>query len=186
MLDAVQTLSLSKGFPATTVDEVCAEANVSKGSFYHHFETKEEIGHAALDRYFDELVETLTAGSYSDSADPMERLAGFLTHAGQACSGPVLVNGCMLGSFALDLAESHPEIRRKLSEQFSFLTTFVATLITEAAEAAGRTLPADRLAQQFLAIIEGSIVLAKAQADPDVLTSGVSLFGDHLELLLTN
>ncbi len=57
-------------------------------------------------------------------------------------------------------------------------------LIVAAADEAERPVPADRLAQQFLAIIEGSIVLAKAQGDTEVLRSGVGLFAHHLALLL--
>ena len=184
LLDAMRTLTLSKGFPATTVDEVCAQADVSKGSFYHHFASKEDIGHAALDSYFDELVMALTAGLVGDDLGPVERLRVFVTHAGEVCSGPLLMNGCMLGSFALDLAESHPELQSKLSDQFSELAALVARLISDAAVATGTDPPAEQLAQQFLAIIEGSIVLAKAHADPAILGSGVALFADYLDLLL--
>ena len=184
LLDAMRTLTLSKGYPATTVDEVCAKAEVSKGSFYHHFATKEDIGQASLDAYFDELVAALTNVPIGDDADAVDRLRGFVRHAGAVCSGPLLTNGCMLGSFALDLSESHPEIRSKLAEQFSALAELVATLITDAATATGIELPAARLAQQFLATIEGSIVLAKAHADPQILTSGVALFAEYIDLLL--
>ncbi|MEL7207989.1 MAG: TetR/AcrR family transcriptional regulator [Actinomycetota bacterium] len=179
----MRTLSLAKGFPATTVDEVCAQAAVSKGSFYHHFATKEEMGAAALDRYFGDLVEALTTGPFTDVVDPVDRLHAFVEHAGVVCSGPLLRNGCLLGSFALDLAESHPEIRSKLASQFDTLAAFVAGLIDDAAGAAGIEVPAAALARQFLAVIEGSIVLAKAFADPGQLTAGVGLFADHLRLL---
>lgn len=180
----MRSLTLSKGFPATTVDEVCAEAEVSKGSFYHHFATKEDIGNAALDEYFGELVAALTSAPAPGDAEAIDRLRAFVEHAGVVCSGPLLTNGCMLGSFALDLAESHPEVRAKLSDQFTALADLVAGLITDAATEAGIQLPATRLAQQFLAIIEGSIVLAKAHADPQILGSGVALFADHIDLLL--
>lgn len=180
----MRSLTLSKGFPATTVDEVCATAEVSKGSFYHHFATKDEIGQASLDAYFDELVTALTNAPIHADADAIERLREFISHAGVVCSGPLLTNGCMLGSFALDLSESHPEIRTKLSDQFTALADLVADLIADAADAAGIELPAQRLGRQFLAIIEGSIVLAKAHADPQILSSGVGLFAEHIDLLL--
>lgn len=184
LIDAMRTLTLEKGYPATTVDEVCAEAQVSKGSFYHHFATKDDIGHAALDAYFDELVAALRDGTYQSAADPITRLRRFLEHAAIVCSGPLLTSGCMLGSFSLDLAESHPEVRAKLADQFEMLAAFVGDLLDDAATAAGVDLPVERLAQQFLAVIEGSIVLAKAHADPTILGSGVALFADHINLLL--
>ena len=184
LIDAMRTLSLTKGFPATTVDEVCTEAQVSKGSFYHHFATKDDLGQAALDGFFDELVLALTTGPFAADEDPVERLRRFVTHAGVVCSGPLLTHGCMLGSFTLDLAESHPDMRDKLSQQFSTLASYVADLIRNAGDDAGVALPAEELAQQFLAVIEGSIVLAKAHADPNIVNSGLALFANHLDLLL--
>lgn len=179
----MQTLSLSKGFPATTVDEICAMADVSKGSFYHHFETKEDLGHAALDQFFAGLVTAFTQGPFSDKTDPVERMHSFIAHASVVCAGPLMRSGCMLGSFALDLAESDTEMRQKLAQQFGAIASFVATLIGDAAEAAIVQVPSAQLAQQFLAIIEGSIVLAKAYEDHTVLSSSVDLFGHHLELI---
>lgn len=184
LLDAMRVLTLEKGFPATTVDEVCEQAQVSKGSFYHHFATKDEMAHAALDSYFDELVTALTNGPHQQSTDPVVRLQDFLGHAAIVCSGPLLTNGCMLGSFALDLSESHPDVRVKLADQFDVLAEFVGGLLTEAAEARGIDLPIEKLSRQFLAVIEGSIVLAKAHGDPSILGSGVDLFTDHVLLLL--
>ena len=186
LIDATQRLTLAKGFPATTVDEVCLEADVSKGSFYHHFASKEDIGHAALDRYFEDLRGALTAGSYTEIADPVARMHAFVQHAGDVCSGPLLRSGCLLGSFALDLAESDPLVQAKLAEQFGGLAGYAAGLIGDAADSIDRTVDADRLGQQLLAVIEGSIVLAKAHADPELLVTGVSLFAEHLQLLFAH
>ncbi len=184
LIDAMKTLSLSKGYAATTVDEVCAEADVSKGSFYHHFETKEDIGFAALDSHFDQLVEALTVGTFNDQPDPVERLRSFIEHTRIVCAGPQMINGCLIGSYALDLAETLPSIQNRLAEQFNQLAHFVAKLISEASQTSGIHLPSKELSQQFLVVIEGSIVLAKAHADKTLLTSGIELFGHHLDLLL--
>jgi TetR/AcrR family transcriptional repressor of nem operon len=184
LLDAVQTLSLKKGFPATTVDDVCTEAGVSKGSFYHHFKSKDDIGLAALDCYFNDLVVAYTTGVFTGVADPVERLRAFFAHAVTVCSGPLLRSGCMLGSFALDLAETHPDVQAKLSVQFKTLSDFVSGLISDAAVALGTSVPADALGQQFMAIVQGSIVLAKAHSNALIPVTGIQLMGNHLDLLL--
>ncbi|MGO4376156.1 TetR/AcrR family transcriptional regulator, partial [Paenibacillus sp. MCAF20] len=51
LLNASLQLMLSKGYYATTVDEICAEASVTKGSFFHYFKNKEDIGKATLDHF---------------------------------------------------------------------------------------------------------------------------------------
>ncbi|MFT7623347.1 MAG: TetR/AcrR family transcriptional repressor of nem operon [Myxococcota bacterium] len=111
LIEAMQTLSLCKGFPATTVDEVCAEAGVSKGSFYHHFDSKDDVGHAALDGFFKGLVGGLTTGPFTPIDDPVQRLHAFVKNAGEVCAGPLLQSGCMLGSLAPNLAESDAPIQ---------------------------------------------------------------------------
>jgi TetR/AcrR family transcriptional repressor of nem operon len=157
LVDAMRRVALAKGFPATTVEEVCEMAGVTKGSFYHHFHGKD---------------------------DPVLRLQAFVAHAGEVSTGPVMVYGCLIGSFALDLAESSPELRPRLSQMFVALRDVVAGLVAAAAAERGRELDAGRLGDQFLAVVEGSIVLAKAHADPSLPGRGLALFGEHLDLLL--
>jgi TetR/AcrR family transcriptional repressor of nem operon len=177
-------LALAKGFPATTVDEICARAGVTKGSFYHHFGAKDDLGLAALQAYFDDLVAAFTGGDWAQAEDPVVRLHQFVAHAADVCVGPVMVNGCLLGSFTLDLAESSPDVRKHLSTMFGALRDMVAGLITDAAAHRRRTVDATGLADHFLAVAEGSILLAKAHADPALPRHSVEHFGAYVDLLL--
>lgn len=179
-------LALSKGFPATTVDEVCKRAGVTKGSFYHHFGGKDDLGTTALQAYFDELKATFGAGAWIDEPDPVRRLRAFIAHAADVSTGPVMIKGCLLGSFALDLAESSPDVRERLSAMFVELRNMVADLIEPAARASGARLDAHALGDQFIAVLEGSIVLAKAHADPSATERGIWWFGQCLDLLLAS
>jgi TetR/AcrR family transcriptional repressor of nem operon len=184
LIDATRRLALSKGFPATTVDEICEMAGVTKGSFYHHFESKDDLGTAALEAYFADVVAAFGGGTWAQVEDPVMRVQAFIANAIEVCTGPVMAYGCLIGSYALDLAESSPELRRRLSEMFAALRDVVAGLIGEAAKHQGRDVDADALGNQFLAVLEGSIVLAKAHADPSVPRRGLALLGEHLDLLL--
>jgi TetR/AcrR family transcriptional repressor of nem operon len=184
LIDATRRLALSKGFPATTVEEICEMAGVTKGSFYHHFESKDDLGTAALEAYFADVVAAFGSGAWARMDDPVLRLQAFFANAIEVCTGPVMSYGCLIGSYALDLAESSPQIRRRLSEMFGALRDVVAGLIRGAAQHRGRELDAGALGDQFLAVLEGSIVLAKAHADPSVPRRGLALLGEHLDLLL--
>lgn len=180
----MRRVALSKGFPATTVDEICHVAGVTKGSFYHHFASKEELGVAALEGYFDDVVAAFTTGAWTEVEDPVLRLQAFVAHAAEVSTGPVMTYGCLIGSFALDLAESSPDIRLRLAEMFTAIRSFVAGVVTDAAAHRGREVNAEGLGDQFLAVVEGSIVLAKAHADPSAPHRGLTLFGQHLDLIL--
>ena len=180
----MRRLALAKGFPAATVDEICETAGVTKGSFYHHFEGKDDLGAAALESYFSDVVGAFTGGVWTEVEDPVDRLQAFMAHAAEVCTGPVMTYGCLIGSFALDLAESSPQLRERLSTMFAALRDFVAGVVAAAAQDRGRAVDAGLYGDQFLAIVEGSIVLAKAHADPDVPRRGLGLLAEHLDLLL--
>ncbi len=180
----MRRVALSKGFPATTVEEICELAGVTKGSFYHHFQGKDDLGVAALEAYFADVVAAFGDGEWSHVEDPVARLQAFMAHAAAICTGPVMISGCLIGSFSLDMAESSPDLRARLSTMFAALRDVVAGLVTDAAESRGRVLDAGLFGDQFLAVLEGSIVLAKAHADPGVPRRGLQLLAQHLDLLL--
>lgn len=182
----MRRIALSKGFPAATVDEVCEMAGVTKGSFYHHFASKDELGLAAVESYFDDVVATFGSGDWTGVDDPVARLRAFIAHAADVCIGPVMVYGCLIGSMTLDMAESAPELRERLSQMFAALRDVVAGLVAGAAVATDRAAEVDpaQFGDQFLAILEGSIILAKAHGDTMVPRRGLVLLGDHLDLLL--
>lgn len=186
LLDAAQSLILSKGFPATRVDEVCAAAKVTKGSFYHHFKSKDDLAAALIDHYFDHLTQTLCTGAWQDRSDPVERLLGFLDHAIKVLRGPLLRNGCLLGSFALDLSETHPDIRIEIENRFDQLAGVLEPTVRAALKQQGVTgfVSAGALARQFVSVLQGSIVLAKAYDDHAKLTEGMRCYSALLRSVL--
>lgn len=183
LIAAMRCLVLSKGFPATTVDEVCDRAGVTKGSFYHHFQSKEDLCVAALNAYHSDVVAAFSGGGWAGIEDPWLRLREFLRQCADVLTGPVMVDGCMLGTLSLDLAESSPAIRELLSGMFDELRDLAGGLITQAADHRGVEIDADRLGDHFLALIEGSIILAKARDDQAVRRHSMELFSEHLALL---
>jgi TetR/AcrR family transcriptional repressor of nem operon len=180
----MRRVALAKGFPAATVDEICELAGVTKGSFYHHFKGKDDLGLAALEAYFDDVAAAFGGGDWAQEPEPVPRLRAFMAHAAEVPAGPVLVYGCLIGSMTLDMAESSPELRQRLSAMFGDLRDMVAGLVADAALDRGREIDAAAFGDQFLAVVEGTIVLAKAHRDPDAPRRGLVLLGEHLDLLL--
>ncbi len=177
---------LSKGFSATRVDEVCAAAGVTKGSFYHHFESKDELALVLVDRYFTGLTRKLSGGNWSSVVDPTERLLAFLDHAKKVTKGPLLRRGCLLGSFALDLAETHPQVREAIEERFRQLIGVLEPVIDRAMKASRvrSEVKSNNLAQQFVSVLQGSIVLAKAYGDHKQVVEAVRCYDSMLRAVL--
>ncbi len=183
ILVAAQALILSKGFPATTIDEVCEAAEVTKGGFYYHFKSKDELALALVEHYFDGLTQALGGGEHTKLRDPVERVFAFVDHALDVVHGPVLRDGCVLGVLTLDLSTTHPEVRRAIAERFAALTAVLeGDLAAAVAEGRGRAgLDVKALARQFFAVLEGSVVLSKAYDEPELMAEGLRHYRMFLE-----
>ena len=176
LVRTAERLMLRDGYSATRVDEVIRKAGLSKGSFYHFFESKEALGLAALEHYYADRVGRLAAGTYATETDPLRRAQGFLKHASRVAED--LWNaGCLLASLAADAAGSNRAISNALKKRTSDLRALLVDLLGPFATPA---LNATDLADQFLVCIEGSIVLARIYDDPTYLRRGLEQFRNCL------
>ena len=164
-----------KGFPATTVDEICTAAKVSKGSFYHFFKSKEELGLVMLENFWDRSQTVLGGGDYHQETDPNQRLRKFFDYIEQS-SSYLWSDGCLLGNFSMELAETSPIIRKRVSEIFTEFTDLLTPLFASANLACRNEIAPDDLVRQFLAVIEGSILFAKAHKDIRFIPEGIRNF----------
>src|SRR3954452_17892940 len=78
LLDAALSLIRAKGYSATSVDDLCAAAGVTKGAFFHHFKSKEVLAVAAADHWSEKTGAFFAAAPYHQHKDPLERVLGYL------------------------------------------------------------------------------------------------------------
>jgi len=182
IVDAAYRLLVTKGYPATTVDDICRDAGVSKGSFYHFFESKEEIAIAAVDWYFESAQLTLNNGPWTEVRDPVDRALAFIDHA-IASGRKVWGNGCLLGTMAIEAMDASPDlhkaVRRRMTEIAKGLETVLAPI---SALAGGSPTPAE-LARVYVSIVEGAIVLSKSENSFKPIPEGLRTFRRFLEAL---
>ncbi|HSG06596.1 MAG TPA: TetR/AcrR family transcriptional regulator [Nitrospiria bacterium] len=184
LIRAALQLMLSRGYAGTTVDEICEAAGVSKGSFYHSFKTKEDIGLAALESFHRDAFARSGTGKFNEIQDPIQRAFGFMDHL-ETVAKDIWGDGCLLGNFAMDLADTHPLIREKVSALLKKSTRNIAGFFEPIAK-----LPrnkkgpsAEELAEHFVSVVEGAIILGKAHNDWKQIPGGIRKFRHYLELL---
>jgi TetR/AcrR family transcriptional repressor of nem operon len=98
LLDAAMHIIRSKGYSATTVDDICHHAGVTKGSFFHHFKSKEELALAAA-QHFSDMADSLFASApYRHAQDPLERVLGYVDFRASILNGELYEYTCLLGS----------------------------------------------------------------------------------------
>ena len=177
LVRAAEELMLRDGYSATRVDDVIRKAGLSKGSFYHFFDSKESLGLAAIDRYYADRVARLGKGGHAGETEPRRRADRFVNHA---CSiaADLWKDGCLLASFAADAARSSPAIAEMLGKR---VDEFRALLASELAPFATADVGAADLAEQFVICLEGAIVLARIYDDPTYLRDGLAQFRRRLE-----
>lgn len=172
LIRTAEKLMLRDGYSATRVDDVIRKAGLSKGSFYHFFDSKEALGLAALEYYYADRVGRLAAGAYAAETDPLRRAHGFLDHAAQVAPD-VWRQGCLLANFAAEAAGSSRVVSNALRKRTSELRAIVADLLSPLATPEAS---ATDLADQFLVCVEGAIVLSRIFGDPGYLQRSLEQF----------
>ena len=190
LIKAANRLVLKKGLSATRVDEVCAEAGVTKGSFYHHFESKEEMASALLEDFFDRLAGALSEGGWTEIADARDRLLALLERAVEVAEGPLLKKGCIMGVLTVDIASINATVRKDLGNKFTAVVDLVSPVVEAALKDSGMKRGeardnAVRLAKQLVAVIEGGILLGRATGNTAEVANSVRCFRDLIMAMLT-
>jgi TetR/AcrR family transcriptional repressor of nem operon len=77
-LDAALHVIRAKGYSATRVEDICEAAGLTKGSFFHHFDSKEGLALAAADYWIEGSEALFASAPYRDHADPFDRLLAYV------------------------------------------------------------------------------------------------------------
>lgn len=186
LLEAAVHVIRAKGYSATTVDDLCREAEVTKGGFFHHFETKEHLAVSAAE-YFGSTAEVVfSTAPYRALTDPLDRLLGYVDFRKAILQGELPEYTCLVGTMVQETYDTHPAIREACNRS---IQSHVQTLEADVAEAmqvhgiglGGRsTWTARSLALYMQAVLQGAFVLAKAEHGSAVAAACL----DHLRLYL--
>jgi TetR/AcrR family transcriptional repressor of nem operon len=176
---------LAKGFPATTVDEICETAGFTKGSFFHYFASKEQLGKEVLDRFYFSRQQTVEQGSFRKKSDPLQRVYGYVDRFIEMSKNPELPRGCLLGHFTQELSDTHPEIRSLCAQHFAEWAATLKQDLDEAKAQYAPTAPFDTqsLAEYFIAVMQGSRILATAKQDARVIEQNLQHFKRYVKSL---
>jgi TetR/AcrR family transcriptional regulator, transcriptional repressor for nem operon len=185
LMEAAFDLVRTKGLAATTVDDICAAAGVSKGAFFHHFKSKDELA-AAVGYHWSEVTEPVFAGAaYHAPADPVDRLLGYVDLRREMMAGEIAAFTCVAGTMVQEAWATSPAVRAAAWDSMSRHAEALVPDI-EAAKAArgiGDELDARSLARHTVAVVQGAFILAKASGDPATGAEAVRHLRRYIEML---
>jgi TetR/AcrR family transcriptional regulator, transcriptional repressor for nem operon len=185
LLDAALKVVRTKGYGAARIEDLCAEAGVTKGSFFHHFRSKDELGLAAARHWGDYANAIFAAGPHHAPADPVDRLLAYVDLRKAMIDGDFADFTCFAGTTVQETWRTHPEVSAACGATISGHAATLVDDIREAMAARGVTgdWTAESLARHTQAVIQGAFILAKAEGSAEVATESLDHLRRYLELL---
>lgn len=192
ILDAAERQVYQHGFNATTLESILTEAGASKGAFFHHFENKEALGRALIQRYAERdavLLDEAMGAAEATTDDPGEQVLAFLRffEEGVSSAGD-LPPGCLFVTFIYERGPGIPAdddvIIRSIEIWRDRLLGKLEAAARQRPRLANTDLPS--LADQVFTVFEGGFVLARATNDWSHLRSQLAHLRNYVALLLAD
>ncbi len=186
-LDAALHVLRSKGYTATRIEDICETAGLTKGSFFHHFDTKEALALAAAEYWGVTTSGLFASAPYRSVPDPLARLLAYVDFRKAILQGELPQFTCLVGTMVQEVYDTHPAIReacdRSISEHAATLESDIAECMQQYSVKGDWT--ARSLALYTQAVIQGAFILAKAKGGPAVAADCIDHLRRYLELLFT-
>jgi TetR/AcrR family transcriptional repressor of nem operon len=187
LLDAAIHVIRAKGYTATRIEDICDAAGLTKGSFFHHFKSKEDLALAAANHWNVMTGGLFAVAPYRLLPDPLDRLLGYVDFRKAILQGELPAFTCLVGTMVQEVYDTHPPIREACDKSISDHAAQVEADIAEAMDKYGihAEWSAQSLALYTQAVIQGSFVLAKAKGGAAVAAACIDHLRCYIELLFT-
>jgi TetR/AcrR family transcriptional repressor of nem operon len=189
ILDAAERLILDKGLAATPVDEILSESATSKGSFFHHFPSKNALARALVERYAARdiaFLDEIMAQAEAASDDPAQQVIAFLRLFEEAADETVSQQpSCLYVSYIFDKQLFVDGTNDVIANAFAAWRTRLAEKLVEAAKTHPTRVPVDldALADHLSVTYEGAFMTGRATSDPGLMRRQLELVRQQVALL---
>jgi TetR/AcrR family transcriptional regulator, transcriptional repressor for nem operon len=186
LIEAATALMLRRGFNATTVDEICANAGVTKGSFFHHFENKDDIGQAVV-KAWGEFGQSLYGEAWKQPGEPLEEIHRLfdimdgITRRPEPCV-------CLVGMLTQELSGEHAGFRAACARELDIWTEMFRSRLEAARQQLKPAVNFDpaEVAWFLNSLWQGSALVGKARQSPELIRANVRLGRAYVDSLFAN
>jgi TetR/AcrR family transcriptional regulator, transcriptional repressor for nem operon len=186
LMDLAEVAILEKGYAATSIDELIAQAGITKSGFFYHFEDKLELAKELLRRdnaNIEAGLHQMFEEASTNHPDPLEALlAGMTQYAQAAAASPISRPGCLAAAFSYQHALFDDEMRQLVLYGLDFRRR----IIRERLECAAAKYPPservdlDGLADMAIAIVQGAMIMDRVRDPPPVMQAQMDLYRTYL------
>jgi TetR/AcrR family transcriptional repressor of nem operon len=174
ILNTASVLFHTHSFAEVGVAKVCAQAGVSKGSFFHFFPSKRDLMLAVMDQFREHFAGTLIAQAFASPVPPLERIdqfvEGLYTFQKAQFEEFGHLPGCPFGNLIMEQATQDELLRQKAERILCSIANQLRIAVADAIQD-GELPPVDEeaTAEAMLGYLEGIQLLAKARNDPELI-----------------
>jgi TetR/AcrR family transcriptional repressor of nem operon len=189
ILDGAERLVLDRGLAATSIDEILAKAQTSKGAFFHHFPSKNHLARALVERYAANdvaFLEEFMGRAEAASDDPAFQMVEFIRLFEDAADEMVSQQpSCLYVSYIYDRQLFEDGTNDLIVGAVRAWRKRLAEKLRTAAEVHPPRVPVDpdALADHVFATFEGAFMLTRAMSDPDLMRRQLELVREYVALL---
>jgi TetR/AcrR family transcriptional repressor of nem operon len=184
-LDAARDIVRTKGFNATSIDELCNAAGVTKGAFFHHFANKDALGVAVAEYWTATTTELFANAAYHAHRDPLARIMAYIDFRGELLAGEIAEFTCLVGTMVQEVYQTSDAIRAACNNSISghaqTLAADFAAAIKKYESAPDVT--ADSLALHTQTVLQGAFIMAKAKGDVGIARESVAHLKRYMLML---
>jgi TetR/AcrR family transcriptional repressor of nem operon len=185
LLNASLQVIRTKGYAATTVDDICHHAGVTKGSFFHHFKGKDELALSAVAHWNAMAKGLFAAAPYHKAKDPLDRLLGYVDFREAILTRELPEFTCLLGTLIQETYSTHPDIRKACDRGMS---SHIAALTRDVEAAKRLHAPKAAWSAQSVGcfiqtVLQGAFIFAKATQSPDTVRQSLAHLRRYLKSL---
>ena len=175
------------GFQSASVGEILRRLNISKGCFYHHFATKQELGYAVLEENFSQFQTEIWQPVFTDT-NPLKAVIDMLGNFSKTVGKERIRLGCPINNIAQEMSAIDEGFRARVENIYRMLRTRLTESLLRAQNEGNmrNDVDAGEIAILIMAVMQGAIGMAKNAQKPKMFAECTHGLIRYLKTLETN